>query len=299
MRRLIGAAVVGLGIELVVLPLWLLPRSPAWGLLLIPLTLLTTPFWSLLHEAIHGSLVRDRRANDAWGRVLAIGYGAPFALLKSGHLLHHRYSRTERERTEIYATGRWASHAPGYYLRLFGGLYLAEVASVLLALLPERGWAALVRRTDRPDTITGLLFDRVRRRFLTQFRLDASAVVAVHLAAFLAYGRYGWMLVAALAGRGLLISLADNAYHYGTRLDASLEALNLRLPRPLETFVLAFNLHSVHHRHPGLPWHELRTAFAADGDEFHDDWFAAVGKQLRGPLPAGTLIASSPGVRRH
>ncbi|MFI5952370.1 fatty acid desaturase [Cryptosporangium sp. NPDC051539] len=214
-----AVAVPAAGLGLVPLGL---RASPTWGYALVPLTLLTTPLWSLLHEAIHGGLLPGRRANDAWGRVLAIGYGAPFALLKAGHLVHHRYSRTPRERTEIYTAGSWASHAPGYYLRLFGGLYLAEVASVLLTVLPSRAWAALARRSDRPDTVAGLLLDRVRRRSLRQFRVDALAIVVVHAA-----------------------------------------------------------------------------AFVADGDTCHDGWFSAVGKQLRGPVSAGTLTVYSPGVRRH
>ena len=43
------------------------------------------------------------------------------------------------------------------------------------------------------------------------------------------------MLLAALAARALEISIADYAYHNGTRLQAPLEAMNLRLPRALET----------------------------------------------------------------
>ncbi|MFC0506512.1 fatty acid desaturase [Micromonospora costi] len=285
---LVATALGVLCLQLVVLPLWLLPSNPTWGWLLAPLALLTTPYWSLLHDAIHGTLLARRTWNDRCGRALAVGYGAPFALLKTGHLLHHRYSRTRRERTEVYdpATTRWAAVAPGYYLRLVGGLYLAEVATVLLAAAPARAWRHLARRLDSPDTVTGLLLDGVRRRHLRQFRVDGLAVVLVHGAAGVAYGRHVWMLGAALAARAVLISVADNAYHYGTRLEASLEAMNLRLPRALETFVLAFNLHGVHHRHPGLPWHELRRAFTADADRFHLGWFDAVGRQVRGPIPA-------------
>ena len=39
--------------QFVLLPLWLLPLAPAWGWTLLPLALLTNPFWSLIHEAIH------------------------------------------------------------------------------------------------------------------------------------------------------------------------------------------------------------------------------------------------------
>ena len=285
---LVAAALAGLCLQLAVLPLTPLPADPAWGWLLVPLVLLSTPLWSLIHEAIHGTLLRKRTWNDRFGRTLAIGYGAPFALLKSAHLLHHRYNRSRRERTEIYdpATSSWAAAAPGYYLHLLGGLYLVEVASVLLVAAPRRLWRYLAGLLDSPDTFGGMLLEGVSRRHLRQFRVDAVAVLLVYATAGLAYGRHVWMLAAALVARAVLISVADNAYHYGTRLEARLEAMNLRLPRPLEQFVLAFNLHSVHHRYPGLPWYELRSAFAADGDQFHLGWFTAVARQLCGPISA-------------
>lgn len=114
----------------------------------------------------------------------------------------------------------------------------------------------------------------------------------MHVAGFVAYGGFWWMLLAALAARALVVSVADNAYHYGTALDAPLEAMNLRLPRALEVLVLAFNLHGVHHRYPGLAWHSLRPAFEADRTRFDLGWFTALGRQLRGPIPSagGSLL---------
>lgn len=284
-----GAAIATLLVQLGVLPLLLLPRDQRWGWLLVPITLATFPLWSLIHEGIHGTLLRDRAWNDRLARVLAVGYGGPFTLLKAGHLLHHRYSRTQRERTEVYDPARTSRLAAArtYYPRLLGGLYAAQLASVLLVALPRPGWRLLVRYTDSLDSVTGLLFERVARRDnLRRFRLEAIAVILAYAASTLAYGRSAWLLWTAVAGRALMVSLADNAYHYRTRLERPLEAMNLRLPRPLEFFVLAFNLHNVHHRHPGLRWHELRAAFAADRDEFHLGWFTAVARQLRGPVPA-------------
>ncbi|WP_221325800.1 fatty acid desaturase [Actinoplanes sp. L3-i22] len=285
---LVAIALILVGCQLFVIPLWLLPRGTAWGWLLPLLVLTNTPLWSLLHETIHGSLLRDRRWNDRLGRTLAVAYGAPFALLKAGHLLHHRFSRTPRERTEIFDPGRssWGARAPGYYLRLFGGLYLSEVSSLLLAPLPKRGWAWVSRRLEDPETVTSLLLDTVAARRLGAFRLDSALIVALHAAAFAAYGPHWWMLPAALLGRAFVVSVADNAYHYATPLDEPLDAMNLSLPRPLETFILAFNLHGVHHRHPGLAWPDLRGAFLADGGRFDLSWWHAAVRQIRGPIPA-------------
>ena len=192
---LVAAALAGLCVQLAVLPLWLLPADPAWVWLLVPMALLTTPFWSLIHEAIHGVLLRERVWNDRFGRTLAIGDGAPFVLLKAAHLLHHRYSRTRRERTEIYdpATSSWAAAAPGYYLRLLGGVYLAEVASVLLVASPRRLWRYLARRLDSPDMFAGMLLEGISRRHFREFRADGTAVILVYAAAGFAYGRHVWI----------------------------------------------------------------------------------------------------------
>ncbi|MFF7019603.1 fatty acid desaturase [Streptomyces klenkii] len=287
-RLMCPAFAVGL-CQLVALPLWLLPADPAWGWVLVPLALTATPLWSLVHEGIHGTLLADRPWNDRCGRALAVLHGAPFVVLKTGHLLHHRYNRTPRERTEVYdaRTTTWAKAAPGYYVRLLGGLYLMECTSVLLALLPATVLRRLARTAEAPDTVAGPLLDRLARpQALRQLRTDAAAVAALYAAAFAAYGEHAWMLCAALAGRALVVSLPDNAYHYATPLDAPLQAMNLRLPRPLEAFALGFNLHGVHHRHPGLPWSALRARFAREGGRYDLGWVPAVSRQLRGPVRA-------------
>ncbi|MFE1591374.1 fatty acid desaturase family protein [Nocardia sp. NPDC058705] len=284
-RLIVLALTIG-AIQLFVVPLVLLPRDTAWGWLLLPLAFTTTPFWSLIHESVHGSLLRDRTRNDQMGRLLAVVYGSPFAMLKVGHLLHHRYSRV-RERSEIYDPAKISRRraAVPFYLTLFGGLYALEVVTLLLGVLPERAIRALGRWVDAPDSIGGLVLERVARpAVLGKFRTDAAAIVAVHTAAFLAYGPHSWMLLAAIGARALIISLSDNAYHYATDLESPRAAMNLRLPRTLEHFALSFNLHDVHHRHPGLRWYELRTRFDAEGSNYHLGWFTAVARQLRGPI---------------
>jgi fatty acid desaturase len=273
--------------QLFVLPLWLLPANQAWGWALLSVPLMTTPFWSLVHEAIHGTLAVSRTRNDRFGRALAVLYGAPFILLKTGHLLHHRFSRTPRERVEIYnpTETTWAKAAPVYYLRLVFGLYLLEVASIALALLPAAVLRRLAVRAESPNTVAGLLLDRVAAdRNRGQFRWDAALIVVLYALAFLAYGGHAWMLALAIAGRAVVVSISDNAYHYGTKLDAPLEAMNLRLSRPLERFALSFNLHDVHHRHPGLRWYELRGQFLAEGSPYHLGWFRAAARQFNGPI---------------
>ncbi|MDH6129719.1 hypothetical protein P3T39_006712 [Kitasatospora sp. GP82] len=82
----VAAVSVGL-FQLFLLPHWLPHLGTVRGWVLAPLVLLTTPFWSLVHEAIHGTLLTERSWNDSCGRVLAVLFGAPFAILEAGHLL--------------------------------------------------------------------------------------------------------------------------------------------------------------------------------------------------------------------
>jgi hypothetical protein len=171
-------------ISVQVLHLLIVPRllevHAAWGWLLVIPLLLNNTLWASIHEAIHGVLLPGRHRNEQLGRTLAILHSAPFALLRMGHLLHHRYSRTERERTEVYddsGTG-WLRAAGGYYAHLFGGLYLAEVAGGLILLLPRPLVAGLAHRLGRPDNVLGpLLANLMRPEVLAQARLDAACAM--------------------------------------------------------------------------------------------------------------------------
>ena len=275
--------------KLFVLPLWLLPQSPAWALTLLPLGLLDLTLWALIHEAVHGLLHPSRRVNELAGRALACLFGAPFELLRRGHLLHHAYNRTERERTEVFDRRRQSRRlfAVGYYARLLGGLYAAEAGASLLLALPGAQILELARRVDRGDNVLGLMLRGLSARSrLRSARQDAIAIAVVHGLAFACYGRLFWILLGAVALRALLISLADNVYHYGTQLDAVRNAMNLRLPELLQKSYLHFNLHGVHHREPQLCWFELPREFARSGARYEASFAEALVRQLRGPAPA-------------
>lgn len=292
----LNAILAGGGLALHLAMLFAIPLAvrahAAWGLALVPIVLVTNAFWSLLHEAIHGLLFRDRRTNDAAGRVLGVCFGAPFRALRVGHLLHHRFSRTPRERTEVYDPTRTSPLVAGlrYYVRLFGGMYLLEVFGALAAFLQARALAAVERRLASSPGISHLILRDLRQSAaLRELRLDAAAILVTYGTSFALYGEHWWMLATAIAGRAFLISFADNAYHYGTRLDAPREAKNVRAPRWLEAGLLNFTLHGVHHLHPSLPWHALRAKFDVGAAGYDEGYFACLGRQLAGPIPVSRL----------
>ncbi len=272
---------------LFILPLLMLPVSAAWGWLLLPIMALTNPWWSFMHEAIHGVMFVDKQHNRLAGRFHAILFGAPFDLLRWGHLLHHAHSRTVRERSEVYVAGRdsrWRVMF-AYYFRLCGGLYLYEVLGGLLWLLPTSAIRRLAARIAGPENLIGELLERgqateVRRAL----RFDGLVIVALYALAFAAYGQAWWMLLLYLYGRGLLISLVDNAFHYATPLDDVRFARNLSLPAPLSRLLLHFNLHGAHHARTRVPWRDLPASHRQSGQGYQDEWFAAIFRQFGGPI---------------
>jgi fatty acid desaturase len=92
------------------------------------------------------------------------------------------------------------------------------------------------------------------------------------------------MLLAFLAGRGALISIFDNVYHFGTPIDRPHYARNLALPQPLQLLFLNMNLHRVHHGRPAIPWWALPAQLRADGDRCDAPMLRAALAQFTGPV---------------
>ena len=282
---------------LIVLPLWPLARDPRWGWLLVPVALLTNFFWALHHEAIHGAFHGDRQRNLRAGRLMAILLGSSFHVLRFGHLMHHRYNRNPIDRPDTYDPATTPRHrARATFLgNLVFGVYLAELAVPLACWLPRALIRRIVDRIYRGDD-PALVAIRLaaHRLFLDPRRLRiirTDAVLAWSLIALSAYafGEHWPMLLAFLIARGVLISVLDNVYHFGTPIDRPDYARNLSLPGPLRLLLLNMNLHRVHHLRPALPWWALPAQFRASGDRYDAPLLRAAAAQFAGPVSMTAL----------
>jgi fatty acid desaturase len=264
----------------------------AW-VLALAYVLATVPHWALVHEAVHGHFHVSRAVNEAAGRVLSILFLAPFDGLRFGHLSHHALNAQATERPEFFDPRRtpgWRAAAV-YYVRLLCGLYLLEVASGPLSLLPRRLLRPVVRRVfydGAPDAAH--MADRAERILLSppmlrRLRIDAALILLLLAAAFAVHSGAWPLLLGALLGRAFVVSLMDNAPHYGGALDKPDQGYDLRLPRPLAPLVLNTNLPGTHHRHPNLPWTALPQAFHRDGRNYAGSYLIKPWRQLRGPVP--------------
>jgi fatty acid desaturase len=285
--------------QFVILPLWLLPTASHWGWTLLPLALLSNPFWSLLHEAIHDLLHSNRRVNTFIGRCLAVFFGSPFRILRLSHLLHHKLNRLPVEGTEYYDRNKTtkAAAAPGYFFQILTGLYLVEVLSPIVFFLP-RAW--LQRFKDlylSAHSVSAILMQNwLGAEALREIRADGLLTLAWLSLSFWLYGEHWPMVLALLLARGFLISFLDNVYHYATPVGDVFYAKNLRLAAPLAKSLLNFNLHGIHHLNPAISWINLPKAFEVQAGKFQGGYFAAALRQFNGPialqdLPQGEAAA--------
>jgi fatty acid desaturase len=283
-----------------VLPLWLLPWDLRWAWLLLPIILLTNPFWSLLHEAIHDLFHSNKSVNMLFGRALAILFGSPFRILRMSHLVHHKLNRMPVEGTEYYDRDKCskAAAAPGYYFQILAGLYLVEVISPLVFFLAAP-LARTISRAFSPGARRQQHFDAklVGYRVPARIRRDGAATMTMLALAFYCYDGYWPLLLGALAARGLLISFLDNVYHYATPVSDVFFAKNLSLPRPVAGLLLNFNLHGIHHINPAISWIDLPRAFDVQAGKFHGSYFPTALQQLRGPIALQELPQGAPVLR--
>jgi fatty acid desaturase len=286
--------------QFIILPVWLLSENQLWGLVLLPLALLTNPFWSLIHEAIHDLFHNNKVVNAFFGRLLGILFGSPFRILRMSHLLHHKLNRLPVEGTEYYDREKCtkAAASPGYFFQIFLGLYLVEVASPAFFLLPRKGLEKFRQRFLSAQSVSGMLMQIwLSRESLREIRIDGVLTIFWLSVAFYLYGRCWPMLLGALLARGFLISFLDNVYHYETPVGNIFFAKNLKLPTGLTTLFLNFNLHGIHHINPAISWVNLPHAFEVQGARYQGGFFAAAVRQLQGPIALQDLPEGEPALR--
>lgn len=281
-------------IQLVIVPLLLKPESGLdadvlAGTVAVLLSL-TTPFnRALLHEAIHGRLVHSRGWNVWLGRLLAICSGISFDAIRLGHMTHHRFPRHALDRVDIIepGTNRFLATVK-FYFGLVGFLYVREILLAMVMLLPRRGiyWVAShLLPEDEAGAVT--LHGSLRRgldRRLGRIRLDSILVILVYGGAIYLYGAWWPVLLAAVALRGLIVSLQDNVAHYDTPAVIGAPAHNSYASRLVAAFMLNSNLHGVHHDQPEVPWNKLPVAFRSAGGNYSGGYFRLLARQFHGPV---------------
>jgi fatty acid desaturase len=265
-----------------------------WGaFFLLPIMVLQPLHWGLLHEGIHARLLPNRRANEFCARVLSVTLGLPFDGTRFGHLVHHRFSRHSYDRPDVYdGRGPYALAWLAYRLRLFGGVYLSELLSPLIAFVPTRLGIRLMEKAIPIDEhgdahvrrlyISLVLNVGKRRRTRRGFAMS----LALYAASVWVYGSWWPMLLAAMYVRGLWHSFADNVPHHGVALDQPARARNYTLPLGFGMLVMNHHLHLTHHLYPRVPWTALGAVSLLERERPKGNYFRAALGQANLFFPA-------------
>jgi fatty acid desaturase len=283
-----NAALLGLTMAVALLQFFLAPLilpMGAWtALALICLCAVATPLhWGLMHESIHGNLFHDPALNRRAGRVLGNFLLLSWDVMRFGHLLHHSNNRHEFDRPEAVPPGGTRLTAAGpYYLKLLGGHALISAVSSIGLALPAHVVTKLIPKAEPMRTAALRAFTNKQRQ--ARIRVDLCVTIVLVTVAVFCWGAHWPIFAATIAARFFMLSLLDNAPHYGTAINSGTYARNTSLPRWAHWLVMGHNFHGIHHGATGLKWHELRATFASTGCGHEGSWTAMVLRQFRGPV---------------
>ncbi|HEX3808117.1 MAG TPA: fatty acid desaturase [Rhizomicrobium sp.] len=271
---------------------FLIPVNGWTAAALIILCAVTAPLhYGLMHETMHSTLFEGEAPNARAGRLLGITFGYSWHVIRFGHLAHHAFNRNSYDRPDVLPEGKSrAVVVPVYFFNILGGQALMYVLSPLPVLLPVSTTRWILERLgDDPETVQ--LREAALRAFSNPerrraIRLDLLAMTVLFAAAIWCWGAAWPVFAATLAARWCVVSLLDNAPHYGTSVEAGLNARNSRMPAIFRWLVMNQNFHGIHHHQPQTSWHLLPDKFAQSGKAPDGSWLGTVLRQFRGPRRA-------------
>lgn len=209
----------------------------------------------LMHEAVHGTMARDRRRNRWFGFLCGLPALLSVSSYRAVHLPHHRYERTERDPDELENVTRDP--------RKLALLYLVVLAAGQFYLSPKYGPVSALREKGA-----------VRRDILVEYAIIAAAFGAAFALVPWWVMLDVWVLPAAVAGT--LTNVRTLAEHALTiridRLTATRTVLSNRL---VSALMCNLNYHTAHHLYPAVPWYNLPRLHQLLGADF-----AAAGVQV-------------------
>lgn len=228
----------------------------AFGIIMIPV-------YSLIHEAEHGILFPDEKWNTFFGRWLCFLFMVSFGFFRHCHLRHHKKNRTDLEMWDLYYEHqtKWKRYG-NLYAMMLGCGYLALWLSVLcFSVYPKVVVSPILQRHTE---IGGFLDGSNQQQKLRAFQRESIAVIVFQLACFFLF-RWSflpWLLMFLI--HGLIWSSQNYVNHAFSPRDIVNGAHNLKVPLWLKLVYLNFNIHQVHHQHPGIPWIHLPRMLKGD-----------------------------------
>lgn len=210
-------------------------------------------FYSLMHEAVHGLLIRNRRLNDIAGQVfLGLPLFIHLKAMRAVHFAHHRHLQTEGDPELAHLRYREFLY-PKTKSRLVL-LFLLDLSGINFLYYRIRKWKMYFIQAvsgRQPDVGTGQVL-------LTLFYilLFTASILFGFWKAMLLY----WIIPYATLYQ-LLNRIRLTAEHFYLDRDDAYPARSVLLPPVLAFFVAPHGLgfHAEHHHYPGVPFYRLHA----------------------------------------
>lgn len=251
--------------------------------------LLMNSVYSIIHEAEHGMLFSNHRANEWIGILMAMLFPAPFHLIRQGHLGHHMRNRSDDEAFDLYFEDDHRIWRVLVFYGILTGMYYAIVVLSNLVFLvapfaaDKRYW-----QFDRPSVA---FVDSLNPRYRIWIQLECLATIVLHAAILCTLRVPILHYLIMYAAFGLTWSSMQYVHHYGTERHVTRGARNLWIFEPIDRIWLNHNWHLAHHEHPTIPWPHLPRL----GQEEHADkprgfLLTAYLRMWRGPSRASESV---------
>lgn len=255
-RPVYNLVVIVAFIGLWVLTGWTMLTVPSWSVRIAGYCLIGAIIHGLavmMHEGVHGNLLRRPRIDRWLGFVLGLPGTACFSAYRVEHIAHHRFTRTTQDPDEIrnFSSNR-ALLSLAFYLWLFGGslwYFLVYVPINALRIGSRRDrLAILLEYAIMAGVYAAFGWFAYRRGFAA----DLVHVWMIPILVALFYGNIrGW------------------AEHMMTLPGHPLTETRTVTSNPVVCFLnLNANYHLEHHLFPAVPWYNLPKVHALFADDF-------------------------------
>ncbi len=224
----------------------------AWGFAIFNNTL-----FSLLHEAVHGVLARQRGLNEALGHLCAAAFPTSLTMQRIAHLGHHQRNRSDRELYDYYLPheSRRLRNVWLYAGNLCGLYWFCIPLSNLLFLAApwlysSRWFVHGVARKLGFEPYVEEIAAHSKGRLWLECLLALGYQSTLWLVLDLNW--QGWLLCHGLFA--LHWSALQYVDHAWSRRHVIEGAWNLKVLPPFRLAALNYHYHLAHHRHPEAPW---------------------------------------------
>lgn len=245
---------VGLDIGLISFFAFAINRPVTFPFAILSYSILMFRSFSMMHDAVHGSLSKNKLVNEFFGYFYGGISLLPYTLWKKSHLQHHYWSGNLKN-DPVMALRTWIPNQSRSFVALltfFWNNWVPVLAGMQYGLFWLLSFNSIKRTFSLKDMISFL----------------SPIIIGLSLCSIFGLGKYSFVFVSALVIYFLGIEIVNFPHHLHVRSigdemhlpawEQEVTARSCLYPVWFSEFViLNFNYHIEHHMFPDAPWYDL------------------------------------------